>query len=212
MAVTVASLAAQKSSVQTNRHCELDVDILESMVVGGSLGLTSMDSLASTYWNQRRWAEAEELEIQVMETSRKVFGEEHPSTLTKMANLDLRGSAPFTNIRAFAMQAFETYESTDHTGRAKPAELSLISQLQKSRKKPEVAPLQNIDVASECANHLLAVIEATGNLLLFLFWALFLPENERRQDELKNELLNLKIQASTKRDAQHSKQLMNCRV
>jgi len=30
---------------------------------------------------------AEELELQVMETGKRVLGEEHPSTLTSMANL-----------------------------------------------------------------------------------------------------------------------------
>ena len=46
-----------------------------------------MASLASTFWNQGRWKEAEELEIQVMETRKKVLGDEHPDTLESMANL-----------------------------------------------------------------------------------------------------------------------------
>jgi hypothetical protein len=37
--------------------------------------------------NQGRWEEAEELDVQVMETSKRVLGQEHPSTLTSMANL-----------------------------------------------------------------------------------------------------------------------------
>lgn len=37
----------------------------------------------------RRWKEAEELEIQVMETRKRVLGEEHPDTLSSMANLAL---------------------------------------------------------------------------------------------------------------------------
>ena len=49
--------------------------------------LTSMANLASTYRNQGRWKEAEELEVQVMETSSRVLGAEHPDTLTSMANL-----------------------------------------------------------------------------------------------------------------------------
>src|SRR5204863_55681 len=49
--------------------------------------LTSIANLASTYWNQGRWEEAEELEVQVMETSSRVLGTEHPSTLTSMNNL-----------------------------------------------------------------------------------------------------------------------------
>ena len=49
--------------------------------------LTSIAKLASTYCNQGCWKEAEELEIQVMKTRKKVLGEEHPSTLTSMNNL-----------------------------------------------------------------------------------------------------------------------------
>lgn len=48
--------------------------------------LTSMINLASTYWNQGRW-EAEELNVQVIETRKRVIGLEHPSMLTSMANL-----------------------------------------------------------------------------------------------------------------------------
>ena len=34
-----------------------------------------------------RWKEAEELEVQVMETRKQVLGPEHPDTLSSMANL-----------------------------------------------------------------------------------------------------------------------------
>ncbi|KAF2257476.1 hypothetical protein CC78DRAFT_484148, partial [Lojkania enalia] len=37
--------------------------------------------------NQGRWDAAEELEVQVMETSKKKLGAGHPSTLTSMNNL-----------------------------------------------------------------------------------------------------------------------------
>ena len=46
--------------------------------------LTSMANLASTYQNQGRWKDAEELEVQVTETRKTV---EHPSTLASMGNL-----------------------------------------------------------------------------------------------------------------------------
>ncbi|KAF2181187.1 hypothetical protein K469DRAFT_791794, partial [Zopfia rhizophila CBS 207.26] len=36
--------------------------------------LTSMANLASTYWNQGRWKEAEELDVQVVDTSKRVLG------------------------------------------------------------------------------------------------------------------------------------------
>jgi hypothetical protein len=46
-----------------------------------------MANLASTYSNQGWWKEAEELDVQVMETRKRVLGEEHPSTLTNIDNL-----------------------------------------------------------------------------------------------------------------------------
>ena len=44
-------------------------------------------SLASTYQKQGRWKEAEELFVHVMETFKRVLGQEHPDTLTSTANL-----------------------------------------------------------------------------------------------------------------------------
>ena len=49
--------------------------------------LTSMANLASTYRNQGRWKEAEDLGVQVKETRKRVLGAEHPSTLISMNNL-----------------------------------------------------------------------------------------------------------------------------
>ncbi|KAJ3495526.1 hypothetical protein NLG97_g3331 [Lecanicillium saksenae] len=46
-----------------------------------------MANLALTYWNQGRWEEAEQLEVQVMETGKAKLGPDHPDTLTSMANL-----------------------------------------------------------------------------------------------------------------------------
>jgi len=49
--------------------------------------LTSIANLASTFWNQGRWKEAEELEVQVMEISLRVLREEYLDTLTSIVNL-----------------------------------------------------------------------------------------------------------------------------
>jgi Tetratricopeptide repeat len=46
-----------------------------------------MANLASTYRNQGRWTQAEELDVQVMETRKRLLGPEHPGTLTSMNNL-----------------------------------------------------------------------------------------------------------------------------
>ena len=41
--------------------------------------LTCMTNFASTYLEQGRWKEAEELQVQVIETRKRVLGHEHPS-------------------------------------------------------------------------------------------------------------------------------------
>jgi hypothetical protein len=40
--------------------------------------LTDMANLALTYWNQGQWKEAKVLGVLVMETMKRVLGEEHP--------------------------------------------------------------------------------------------------------------------------------------
>ena len=46
--------------------------------------LLSMGSLASTYRNQGRWNEAEQLELQVMDIRKKLLDAEHPDILKSM--------------------------------------------------------------------------------------------------------------------------------
>lgn len=50
-----------------------------------TLGSTAM--LAVAYQLERRWVEAEQLFVQVMETRKTKLGADHPDTLTSMANL-----------------------------------------------------------------------------------------------------------------------------
>ncbi|KAE8311892.1 hypothetical protein BDV41DRAFT_565450 [Aspergillus transmontanensis] len=56
--------------------------------------LTSMADLASIYWHQGRWSEAEQLNIQVMERRKTVLGTEHSSTLTKRRKTVLGAQHP----------------------------------------------------------------------------------------------------------------------
>jgi hypothetical protein len=49
--------------------------------------LNSMAMVPSTYRNQGRWKEAEELDVQVMEMRKRVLREEHLDMLTSMNKL-----------------------------------------------------------------------------------------------------------------------------
>jgi hypothetical protein len=46
-----------------------------------------MELVASTYWKQGRWEEAEEVFVHVTETRKTKLGADRPDTLTSMANL-----------------------------------------------------------------------------------------------------------------------------
>ena len=49
--------------------------------------LISIANLANTYQNQGRWNEAEKLNVDVMDMSKRLLGPEHPHTLLCIANL-----------------------------------------------------------------------------------------------------------------------------
>jgi tetratricopeptide (TPR) repeat protein len=70
---------------------ELEVQVMQisKRVLGNEHPdtLTSMGSLALTYWGQGRWKEAEELDVQALQIQKRVLGDEHHSTLTSMHNL-----------------------------------------------------------------------------------------------------------------------------
>ena len=46
-----------------------------------------MADLASTYSDQGRWNEAEQLQVQVVDMLKKLCGAEHPNTFISMSNL-----------------------------------------------------------------------------------------------------------------------------
>lgn len=49
--------------------------------------LTSMGNLALAYWNLGKFKEAEEMQVRVLEGTKKISGEEHVETLLSMNNL-----------------------------------------------------------------------------------------------------------------------------
>jgi tetratricopeptide (TPR) repeat protein len=81
--------------------------------------LASTAMLAEVYRFEGRWKEAEQLEVQVMETDKAKLGADHPSTLTSMANLALTYSAQgrweeAEQLRVQVMEASKTKLGADH--------------------------------------------------------------------------------------------------
>ena len=108
---SVAPLETSQVHVMEARKEELGADHPDT--------LTSMANLASTYWNQGRGQEAENLFVLVMEATKEKLGADHPDTLTSMANLALtykdqkRWSEAFT-LLSEAVQGMQYVLGPDH--------------------------------------------------------------------------------------------------
>ena len=85
----------------------------------------------------------------------------------------------YTGIREHALKSFNEY---------KPATDGTIIGLLKSH-----AELDDLDIASECADHFLAGINTTSDTLLFLLWIISRPENAQKQRRLIQELREAKL-------------------
>lgn len=80
------------------------------LVAVSGVSLMSMDNLAATYNDQGKWTKAEEMEVLVMETSKRVLGPEHPDTLMSVDNLAsmYHNQGRWTKAEEMEVQAMET--------------------------------------------------------------------------------------------------------
>jgi len=97
--------------------------------------------------------------------------------------LPMQKPATYSGIRSHALLAMQNYRGADIKTRGK-AQDSIIARLWKTK---DEARLSDLDIASECADHLLAGIDTTSDTLMFLVWALSLPKNSHIQRKLIEE-------------------------
>jgi tetratricopeptide (TPR) repeat protein len=99
--------------------------------------LTSIGNLASTYENQGRWKEAEELEVQVVEMRKRVLGAEHPNTLQVMSNLAVKYRRQGRWEEAVELMAESAQLSLERLGDVHPATQKRIACLEKWRQEEQ---------------------------------------------------------------------------
>jgi cytochrome P450 len=97
--------------------------------------------------------------------------------------LPMQKPATYSSIRAHALGAMEQYRDAESDARAK-AQDSIIARLWRLR---DSAGLDDLDIASESADHLLAGIDTTSDTLMFLIWVLSLPQHAEIQRKLIDE-------------------------
>ncbi|EAW11077.1 cytochrome P450 [Aspergillus clavatus NRRL 1] len=121
------------------------------------------------------------------------------SLLTDLGLLPMRKPSTYTGIRAHALAAAEhlsqsTTESLDVN--ASIAERLLVAG---RTADPKGVPMDHLDVASECADHLLAGIDTTSDTSMWAMFALSQPENQIFQDKLRAEVRSLGEEVTTDR-------------
>ena len=79
-------------------------------------------------------------------------------------------------------RAFEEKEVENNT---------IISKLWRHHESQKDGGLEDVEIASECADHLLAGIDTTADSLMFLIWALSKPEHKAMQRRLQEEVRSI---------------------
>jgi hypothetical protein len=74
--------------------------------------------------NQGRWKEAEKLEVQVVETMKRVLGPEHPDTLNSMNNLAHTYYAENRTAEAISLMQYVADQRTEKLGTDHPSTLN----------------------------------------------------------------------------------------
>ncbi|KAL1870390.1 hypothetical protein Plec18167_007525 [Paecilomyces lecythidis] len=105
--------------------------------------------------------------------------------------LPMKKPATYTGIRAHALQAWHDFKNASENEKNEYAGTTIIGRLWRLHRSQKGGILEDLDIASECADHLLAGIDTTSDTLMFLIWALSLPENQKYQEELIQEVLSI---------------------
>lgn len=110
--------------------------------------------------------------------------------------LPMQKPATYTGIRAFALEAYMGFRrQMDRKGgeEKKGDGSSILERLWPHHQDHHVhgGALDDMEIASECADHFLAGIDTTSDSLMFLVWSLSQPRNSRFQEKLRREVLAL---------------------
>ena len=112
------------------------------------------------------------------------------SLLTSAGLMPMRKPFTYSGIRQHALDAFRSFKSAPSEYKVKSVETTVIGRLFKVQKE---ANLSDMDIASECADHLLAGIDTTSDSLMFMIWALSLPPHKEFQERLRQEVSQLSV-------------------
>ena len=95
----------------------------------------------------------------------------------------------YTGIRLHAMKSCQAFSSAPEDEKANEA--SVISKLWMHHRTAKDNGLDDLDVAAECSDQLLAGIDTTSDTLMFLIWSLSRSEHKAYQQKVIDEVRNI---------------------
>lgn len=102
--------------------------------------------------------------------------------------LPMRPPITYTRIRGHALKSMQDYKKANEEGTVSAVTKdSVVDRLWSHHQECKKGGLEDLDIASECSDHLLAGIDTTSDTLMFLIWALSRPQNRKYQDTLARE-------------------------
>lgn len=117
--------------------------------------------------------------------------------ITWLDLLPMRKPTTYSGIRVHALKAAEEIHQSGSSGSMSlDANQSIAERLLLAispNNVKSVGRLDHIDVAAECADHLLAGIDTTSDTLMWSIFALSQPENHEFQEELRAEMQSIAI-------------------
>ena len=124
--------------------------------------------------------------------------------ITILGLLPMNRPFTYSGIREHALKAFFSFKAASPSIKTAFAETTVIGRLVECQKAQE---LGDMDIASECADHLLAGIDTTADTLMFLVWALSRPCSRQVQEKLRVELLQAPVNSNGVSSPKHLAQL-----
>ncbi|KAG4444014.1 hypothetical protein IFR05_000474 [Cadophora sp. M221] len=94
----------------------------------------------------------------------------------------------YTGIRNHALASSRKFTATSSTEKSSLKTTTIVGRLADHHISVKRDGLQDLEIASEVADHFLAGVDTTSDSLMFLIWALSLPENAKYQQKLTAEL------------------------
>ncbi|KAH7311101.1 putative benzoate 4-monooxygenase cytochrome P450 [Rhexocercosporidium sp. MPI-PUGE-AT-0058] len=94
----------------------------------------------------------------------------------------------YTGIRNHALASSMKFSTTSSAEKSTRKTSTIIGRLADHHISVKEGGLQDLEIASEAADHFLAGVDTTSDSLMFLIWALSLPENTKFQQKLTEEV------------------------